>query len=69
METLETQEIGMGGKQATKSLSEQGPANHGAAAAGNACHWLDGGPLSAQYCPKNVLYWYLQYRNYSHWVA
>ncbi|KAF3394882.1 hypothetical protein DPV78_008527 [Talaromyces pinophilus] len=38
----------------TKSLSEQGPANHSAAAAGNDCDWLAGGPLSAQYSPKNA---------------
>jgi hypothetical protein len=37
-----------------KSLSEQGLANHGPAAAGNDCDWFAGGPLSAQYSPKNV---------------
>lgn len=40
--------------ETTKSLSEQGLANHGTAAAGNDGDWLAGGPLSAQYSPKNV---------------
>lgn len=55
-----------------QSLSEQGPPNHGTAAAGSDGDWLAGGPLRAHYSLKNVLFGaYCYYRTvlYSLWIA